>query len=345
MLQTCDADLTEHVRVAHTYAARKGTRAYHLADLEVKERYQESLPKVQLRGGALRNAYKKKWVGMTFTADGGQEDHVRERLRWAGIEFGRQRELLRNRRLLLPYKISAYKGAILINATFGCETITLTSTIVRKYTHFNVRCLSEITGRTIGAERTKPTFDILAWIHWRRARWLGRALRGDKGNAVFNAVHWGFQHQMRGDIFSDLPPEMKTSFSVLVNCARDAKGFWSNYCRDLEPEKWVRYDEDGEVRRRRRSPRIASRSNERSRRREMLRHQLRGRPETCRPEPGDVPDGEVHVYTDGSASIRRGRWGAGCGVWFGERSDFNVSAIPPGRQTPRRIDSHHLGSA
>ena len=89
MLLACAADLTEHVRVAHTCAARKGTRAYHLADLEVKSRFQESLPKVQLRGGVnVRNTYKKKWVGMTYTANGGQEDHVRERLTWAGIEFG-----------------------------------------------------------------------------------------------------------------------------------------------------------------------------------------------------------------------------------------------------------------
>ena len=47
---------------------------------------------------------------------------------------------------------------------------------------------------------------------------------------------------------------------------------------------------------------------------------------------------EVHVYTDGSASIRRGRWGAGCGVWFGDRSPFNISAIPPGRQTNNRAE-------
>ena len=73
---------------------------------------------------------------------------------------------------------------------------------------------------------------------------------------------------------------------------------------------------------------MVNRSNERSRRREAMRRQLRGRPETCRPEPDDVPDGEVHVYTDGSASIRRGRWGAGCEVWFGEKLDVNV--VPPG---------------
>ena len=96
-----------------------------------------------------------------YTANGGQENHVRERLMWSGIEFVRQRELLRSRRLLLSYKISEYKDAILINVTFGCETVTLTSTVVRKYTQFNVRCLSTITGRAFAAERTKPTFDIL----------------------------------------------------------------------------------------------------------------------------------------------------------------------------------------
>ena len=87
----------------------------------------------------------------------------------------------------------------------------MTSAIVRRYLNFNVRCLSAISGRTFTAERTEPTFDIMAWIHWRRARWLGKALRGDKGNLVLNAVHWGFQHQEHGDVFHDLPPAMKTS--------------------------------------------------------------------------------------------------------------------------------------
>ena len=51
-----------------------------------------------------------------------------------------------------------------------------------------------------------------------------------------------------------------------------------------------------------------------------------------------MPPGELHVYTDGSASVRRGRWGAGCGVWFGEQSNFNISAIPPGRHTVNRAE-------
>ena len=140
---------------------------------------------------------------------------------------------------------------------------------------------------------------------------------------------------MRGDVFSDLPPVMTTSFSVLCDHARDAS-FWSDYCKDLKPKKWVQH-EVGEVRKRR-STRIANRSNERARSREALRRQLVGRPESCRPAPDDIPEGEVHVYTDGSASIRKGRWGAGSGVWFGDKSDFNVSAITPGRQTNNRAE-------
>ena len=47
----------------------------------MKKCFQHSMHKVQLRGCVdLRNVYKKKWVDMTFTGDGGQEDHVRERL-------------------------------------------------------------------------------------------------------------------------------------------------------------------------------------------------------------------------------------------------------------------------
>ena len=125
---------------------------------------------------------------------------------------------------------------------------------------------------------------------------------------------------------------MKTSYLVLRSCAVNER-FWSDYCNDIKPKRWVQYDSDGRVRRRRRSPRLADRSNERSLNREELRRQLIGRP-----APYDVPEGEVHVYTDGSASLRRGRWGAGSGVWFGEQSPYNISTIPPGRQTVNRAE-------
>ena len=280
----------------------------------------------------------KTWVGMTYTADGGQLDHVRQRLIWASIEFGRQRSMLRSRRLRRSLKVSGYKGAVLVNATFGCECITLTPRVIRKYVDFNAGCCAVISHRTFAAEKARPSFNVMEWVHWRRARWLGKALRGEKGQGhlVLNSVHWGFHHQERGDVFDDVPDPMKTSFLTLRKNALDAK-FWDSYCNDLKPKKWVEYDEGGGPKRRR-SPRQANRSNERSLRREELRRQLVGTRVTRRPAPDDVPQDEVHAYTDGSASLRRGRWGAGCGVWFGEKCNFNISAIPPRTQTNNRAE-------
>ena len=275
-------------------------------------------------------------VGMLFASDGDQEVHVRQRVMMAEIEFGRQRSMLRSGRLNLPIKISGYKGAVLVNTTYGCECITLTTTIKRKYTNFNAKCCAVVSGRTFAAEKQNPTFDVLGWIHWRRAVWLGKALRGEKGNLLLNAVHWGFQRQEPGDVFDDHPSVIKTTFDTLRLIAHNMV-FWSDYCKELKPPKWVRYDEDGHERKRR-SPRQAHRAKERSRARDTLRRRLVGTRLAQRPDPDDIPPGEVHVYTDGSASIRNGRWGAGSGVWFGDKSDYNISAIPPGRQTNNRAE-------
>ena len=86
------------------------------------------------------------------------------------------------------------------------------------------------------------------------------------------------------------------------------------------------------------SSRLANRSNERSLQKETLRRQLRGRHARLWPAPTDAPEGELHVYTDGSASRTSGRWCAGCGVWFADASPYNISAIPKGRQTVNRAE-------
>ena len=46
----------------------------------------------------------------------------------------------------------------------------------------------------------------------------------------------------------------------------------------------------------------------------------------------------MHVYTDGSASRKDGRWRAGSGVWFSDMSVNNISAIPRGKQTNNRAE-------
>ena len=51
-----------------------------------------------------------------------------------------------------------------------------------------------------------------------------------------------------------------------------------------------------------------------------------------------MPQGEFHVYTDGSAIRKNGRWRAGSGVWFSDDSPNNISAIPKGKQTNNRAE-------
>ena len=63
-----------------------------------------------------------------------------------------------------------------------------------------------------------------------------QTLRDEKGDLVLNSVHWGFQHQERGDVFSDLSLIMKTSFLVLRNHASDPKA-WADYCNNIKPAK------------------------------------------------------------------------------------------------------------
>ena len=63
-----------------------------------------------------------------------------------------------------------------------------------------------------------------------------------------------------------------------------------------------------------------------------------GRKSTRWPAQADIPNGEGHVYTDGSAIRRRGKCRAGCGVWFGEQSPHNISSSMRGKQTANRAE-------
>ena len=54
--------------------------------------------------------------------------------------------------------------------------------------------------------------------------------------------------------------------------------------------------------------------------------------------PHDVPEGELHIYTDGSAKLKGDIWKAGCGVWFGHQSPHNISTSPRGKQTVNRAE-------
>ena len=190
-------------------------------------------------------------------------------------------------------------------------------------------------------ELSKPSFDLLAWIRWRRMNWVGKALRGEKGRMLFRMLQWNHEHRYTGDIYQYLPGDLPSSFLGLVQAAKNKKD-WQRRCQEMKPPKWTRYDANGNAEPRR-SKRLAAngghgRSNKRARRRYYLRLQLRGRHATKWPAPSDIPHGDVHVYTDGSATTKLGQKKAGFGVWFAEGSPLNISTGMRGRQTSNRAE-------
>ena len=179
---------------------------------------------------------------------------------------------------------------------------------------------------------------MLAWIHWRRAVWLGKGLRGEKGETLLTMLQWGFQHQRSGDAFCGIPAVMKGSFAALRHHASDTEE-WGKFLKDMKPEGWVWRSGTGARRSKRRTSGRLRKQNERSLRKAELRRSLVGRQQHRYPTPPyDVPEGELHVYTDGSAKLKRGVWKAGCGVWFGHQSPHNISTSPRGKQTVNRAE-------
>ena len=71
--------------------------------------------------------------------------------------------------------------------------------------------------------------------------------------ASLTPVQWGFMHREHGDVFSDLPPVMTTSFFVVLRKHTCDAKVWDEYCKSIEPVEWVRRENDGEERQRRAS--------------------------------------------------------------------------------------------
>ena len=96
---------------------------------------------------------------------------------------------------------------------------------------------------------------------------------------------------------------MRSSFNALVHHASDEDG-WAEYLDGVKPEGWTWFNARGEKRRERRKSVRLQGPNERSLRKEELRRSLVGRQDGRYPlPPHDVPEGDLHIYTDGSAKF------------------------------------------
>ena len=194
-----DVDFQTHVYSEHTYIVKDKSRNYRRTLGKNRQRLQDSLPKVQMMNKVeLQNKCMAKWVGMIFAANGDVVTHIDSRIMFAKIVFGHHRRTIRSSKLSRHIKVSIYKSVALSRATFGCEYINMNSIIKRKFQTFNARCSADISGRSIAEEMSTPSFNIIAWINWKRLVWLGKVLRGDKGPMVLNALHWSYQRRVTG---------------------------------------------------------------------------------------------------------------------------------------------------
>ena len=171
-----------------------------------------------------------KWLGMWLTAEGDDEQHVKTCLLRAEIVFGQYRKMLRDNRLPRAYKVATYKSAVLSRATFACEAVDLTRRNQRRYKTFSARCLSA--RRTVQAELREPSFDLLAWIRWRRMVFVGKGLRGEKGDIMLKMLRWNFDHRTPGDVFYSLPPVpgLASTFQGLQAALASDKSRWQEMC-------------------------------------------------------------------------------------------------------------------
>ena len=125
--------LQSHIQQQHTCPVRPGTRSYYKATMEVRRRHQESLARVTLLGGKqVTNRFKSKCLGMTLTADGDDSEHVRLCIINAEVCFGKYRQMLQDRKLPKSFKVSTYKGDVLVKETFSSEIIYMTSRTCRR---------------------------------------------------------------------------------------------------------------------------------------------------------------------------------------------------------------------
>ena len=116
----------------------------------------------------MRNRHLARWLGMWLDPRGDDEQHVRTCVLRADIVFGQYRGVLRDKRLSRSHKVATYKSAAVSRATFGCEAVDLTRRNQRRYKTFNAKCSSVLSGRSVQQELREPSFDLLAWIRWRR---------------------------------------------------------------------------------------------------------------------------------------------------------------------------------
>ena len=96
----------------------------------------------------------------------------------------------------------------------------------------NSRLLARITGRSVHQEARSPTFDIVQWARWKRARWLGHIMREPELSLVREAIFEEAGGGRCGTLLDDAPPHR--SRQHLRALASKEDNSWEEWCKELK---------------------------------------------------------------------------------------------------------------
>ena len=192
-----------------------------------KQENQDALPKAKWGEKAADNCWRFKYLGATFTPDGGHIDDVRERIAMAQSRHGTMRHIWKSKDLHIRLKMRLYVSAVCSIMIYGSEAWRLDEQTRRALNGANSKMVAAITGRTIHEEATTgKTYDVVAGIRATRLRWLGHILRLEKTpkgeeRLIKKAVKLIYHNRAEGDILMDAPST--NNWQELIKAAQDRK--------------------------------------------------------------------------------------------------------------------------
>ena len=120
-------------------------------------------------------------------------------------------------------KIRLYGSGVISILRYGSDGYNFRKKVRSRINHFNSKCLSTITRRTIEEEASEPTVDIIAKIYETRGKWLGHILRMDESRPVHKAVRESFERgKQREGALIEMAPKVD-NFNELVRLAKNRK--------------------------------------------------------------------------------------------------------------------------
>ena len=224
--------LKRHCKRVHQKPAIAGTLAFKLAQKRLKEEAHAGLPQLSVGDTDYTNVFSRKWIGSWMQADGEQEELVSTQLNMLSFYYSGLRGLLCDGSMLLQWRLQWYVSGVVAPALHNVGCWLLDGKTKRRMNGANSRLLARITQRSVHQEARSPTFDIVQWAKWKRARWLGHIMREPELSLVREAVFEEAERGRSGTLLDDAPPFR--SRQHLRALASKEDNTWEEWCKGLK---------------------------------------------------------------------------------------------------------------